>query len=391
MAHCPELESCLKKELPVYLIREGFNLDRALRAIRSGRFEKHDADGAVRILSEAFLREDESVDRSHAIQGEARNPDFVFVSREMQKLDYEISRVARFDFDVLLSGETGVGKDFVASEIHRRSGRGHRPFLSVPLRSLSPTLIESELFGHERGAFSGAERSKPGKFEAAEGGTMYIPEISCLSEDVQLKLLYFMQYKRCLRVGEDPRHHERNCDVRLILATNDDLSELVAQGKLREDFYYRINGLSLHIPPLRQRREDIVPLARHFIDLYGFGKPYDFTQSAIDRMHAYDWPGNVRELANTIKAAIPFASDGVVSEDVLPIKCSSAGHADFITHHLRMMQQLPTYTELEDSLRRSYFQEALLRCQGHVPRAACLAGMSEQGFRKAILRMGFEY
>ncbi len=304
----------------------------------------------------------------------------------MRNLDNELTRIARFDFDILLEGETGVGKDLVAREIHRRSAREGKPFVSVPLRSLSPTLIESELFGHERGAFSGAERSKAGIFESAQGGVLYIPEISCLDEDLQLKLLSFMQYKRFHRVGENPRRPERLCDVRLIFATNEDLTALMHEGRLREDFYYRIRGLSLHIPPLREREDDVLMLAEHFLRLYDFGQQLRLGEKAVEQLRAHHWPGNVRELENVIKAAVPYAADGVVSHvhhDNCTCRQKQPG---MLERYLQDPANLPPYAEMELQLRREYFQGVLQLCENHIPTAARKAGMTEQGFRKALHR-----
>ncbi len=387
-----EISSTLLRSQSVYLLRVGFNVDRIMAALRSGRYERCSPRDATISIKNVLRDGAKEQSRPHSFPAEKQiqeNSQFVFQSSEMQKLDYEVSRIARFEFDVLLSGETGVGKDLVASEIHRRSPRHRSQFVSVPLRSLSPTLIESELFGHERGAFSGAERAKAGKFEAAEKGTVYIPEISCLNEEMQLKLLYFMQYKRCHRVGEDPRKPERRCDVRMIFATNDDLGKLVASGRLREDFYYRIKGLSLHIPPLRERRADILPLVRHFIQRYGHGRQYKLPEDTRRLLTSYSWPGNVRELENSIKAVIPFATGENITPEMIPIggnDCNSTQQHCFHSQ-IEKMAELPPLARLEQEFRKSYFGNVLKRCGNHIPTAASMAGMTEQGFRKAIQKL----
>jgi DNA-binding NtrC family response regulator len=313
--------------------------------------------------------------------------ELVFCSEIMWSLDYELTRVARFDFDVLLEGETGVGKDLVAREIHRRGSRHGKPFVSVPLRSLSPTLIESELFGHERGAFSGAEKTKAGIFESAQGGVLYIPEISCLDEDLQLKLLSFMQYKRFHRVGEDPRRPERLCDVRLIFATNENLLALVHAGRLREDFFYRIKGLSLRIPPLRERGDDVIVLAEHFLKLYDYGQQLRLGDAAIEQLRAHTWPGNVRELENAIKAAVPHAKDGVISHLHLDTCACLQREHKLLQGVLQDPASIPSYAEMEQRLRTEYFRGVLHLCANHIPTAARKAGMTEQGFRKALRRL----
>ena len=251
----------------------------------------------------------------------------VFASEGMKKVHYELTRLAGLTFDVLIQGETGVGKDLCAFEIHQRSPRRDKPFIPVAMRVLSESIIESELFGHEKGAFSGADKAKVGKLEAANGGTLYIPEVSSLTETVQLKLLQFMQYKSIARVGQDSRRPDTRLDVRVIMATNEKLEDAVEKGKMREDFYHRISGVKLTIPPLRDRREDIGPLAEYFMHKFAASvdnRTYSLAPDAIRALENYRWPGNVRELENAIKGALAYSETGVLERADFPMLGSAA-------------------------------------------------------------------
>jgi DNA-binding NtrC family response regulator len=314
---------------------------------------------------------------------------FVYSSDVMKKINYEITRLAQLDVDVILYGETGVGKDLIASQIHMRGKRREKPFIPVSIRSLSDTLIESELFGHEKGSFSGASRSKVGKFEAANRGTIYIPEISTLSEAVQLKLLYFMQYKSITHVGQDPTISEVRLDVRLILATNDNLGELVRQGKIREDFYHRITGVSLKIPALRERKGDINPLVEYFIDLYSELHPSgrcEIDSEVLDAFYVYHWPGNVRELANAIKNAVVYAKDSVLTlRDFPNIVNDPAMHRipdDGVSAPVNGKN--PTLQEAKCRLKKIYFTRLLTEYGNDINRIAKIAGISPQATRRIL-------
>ncbi len=318
---------------------------------------------------------------------------FIYASEVMKKLNFEITRLARLNVDVILQGETGVGKDVVASQIHLRGNRRDKPFIPVSIRSLSDTLIESELFGHEKGAFSGADRSKVGKFEAANNGTVYIPEISSLSETVQLKLLHFMQYKSIARVGQDPTKSETQLDVRLIMATNDNLADLVSQGKIREDFYHRITGVSLHIPPLRERKDDIAPLVDHYVSRYSDLHPTGMCKldpEVLDAFREYHWPGNIRELSNAIKNAMVYAKHPVLTLEDFPNIMNERKR-----HHVSAgdlvnlpADEFPTFKDAEKQLRKIYF-ERLLKKNGHnINTIAKIAGITPQATRRILKNLG---
>jgi DNA-binding NtrC family response regulator len=382
--------------LPVIIVTDHAEAENAVQAMRLGAYDFIPKSFNRDVLSAKIIKalERRTLEISvRALQSTFADyhDRFVFVSDAMKRVHFELSRLASVGFDVLVTGETGVGKDLCAFEIHQRSPRRDRPFIPLAMRSLSETIIESELFGHEKGSFSGADRTRIGKLEAADGGTLYIPEVSSLTETAQLKLLQFLQYKTIARVGQDSRKPETRLDVRIVMATNDNLEDQVHAGKMRADFYHRITGVKLTIPPLRMRREDIVPLSEYFISKYD-PRPKEFrytlTAEAIRAMQSYHWPGNVRELENAIKGALVYASGQELGLSGFPIltdrtrdqrPCASCIATKY--------EQLPAYDEVARELKQGYFEELLRRVDGSIPRAAELAGMSAQGLRKLLKSM----
>jgi two-component system response regulator HydG len=249
-------------------------------------------------------------------------------SAPMEKVFEMIRTVADTTATVLVTGETGTGKELVARAIHANSSRRYSPFVAVSCGALPDTLLESELFGYERGAFTGADRTKKGRFELADGGTLFLDEIGEISLKTQVKLLRVLQEKSFQRLGGT---QSINVDVRVITATNRDLGKAVEEGIFRNDLYYRLNVVNIHLPPLRERREDIPMLAEHFIEKFNleFNKKFDrLEKKALELLMSYHWPGNVRELENVIEraavldqgpelkaASLPFCSVEVTSVD----------------------------------------------------------------------------
>lgn len=379
--------------LPVIVLCNQGNLDQAPAAMRCGAYDfvlrEIPPDLLFEKISRAVRhRELEMQVRVLTTNVADRHDRLVFSSDAMKKINFEITRLANQEFDVLLTGETGVGKDLIAFELHQRSPRAAKPFVTLPLRSLSETLIESELFGHERGAFSGADATRIGKLEAANHGTLYIPEISSLTHSIQLKLLHFLQYKTIVRVGQDSRKPEIPLDVRVIFATNEDLGRLVAQGIMREDFYYRISGVRINIPPLRERPEDIEPLTNYFLSKYSGSATranYSISPELYDALRAYRWPGNVRELENCVKQMLAMTIDGTLK---LPDSFLVAGRAArgepcrvWLENQFAIFTD---YAQAEAQFKRAYFSVLLEKTGNNIPLAAKKAGMTPQGFRKAL-------
>ena len=242
--------------------------------------------------------------------------DLVGQSAALRQVSSQIDLVAPTDASVLILGETGTGKELVAHEIHRRSRRKDKPLVRVNCASIPKDLYESEFFGHAKGAFTGAIKERAGRFEAAEGGTIFLDEIGEVPLELQSKLLRVLQEKSYERVGEDRTRH---ADVRIIAATNRDLKREAAAGRFREDLYYRLNVFPVQVAPLRERREDVPLLAQHFINLsvkeMGCAKPR-LTRAGIIRLQSYAWPGNIRELRNVIERAVILARGGTLDFDL---------------------------------------------------------------------------
>jgi len=229
-----------------------------------------------------------------------------------------VETIAKTNSTILITGESGTGKDLVARAIHYNSLRRDRPFVALNCGGVPETLLESELFGHMRGAFTGADANKKGLMEVAEGGTIFLDEIGEMNMTMQVKLLRVLQDRRFRRLGGT---EEVQADIRVIAATNQDLHKLVASGRFREDLFYRINVIPMHLPPLRERREDIPLLAEHFLEKYAeqMQKPVrSISHTAAAQLQAYGWPGNVRELENVIERAVALEQSSSVLPDSLP-------------------------------------------------------------------------
>ena len=233
---------------------------------------------------------------------------------QMARLRHEITRMAKTDFTILIEGESGSGKELVARQIHEQSARRSGRFVAVNCAALVETLLEAELFGIEDRTATGV-RGRRGKFELADGGTLFLDEVSDLSQAAQAKLLRAIQEMSVERVGG---HTTRTLNTRIVVATNQSLQDLVAQGRFRPDLYYRLSGVDIHVPPLRERRSDILLLANHFLERYRVFRDVQLTDSAVDALVAYDWPGNVRELERVVERAVTLATSDQISVDDLP-------------------------------------------------------------------------
>jgi Nif-specific regulatory protein len=291
-------------------------------------------------------------------------------SGPMRQMYEETARVAETNTTVLIRGESGTGKELIASAIHYHSARAKKPFIKVNCAALPETLVESALFGHERGAFTGADARTKGRFEVANGGTLFLDEIGELSPATQVKLLRVLQEREFERVGgTDPVR----VDVRVIAATNRDLEKALVEGIFREDLYYRLNVFPIFIPPLRERRADILPLADYFAEKYAreHGKTIKrISTTAIDQLACYHWPGNVRELENTIERAVLMADGEVIHGHHLPPTLQTAE---------------ATGTEVSASLggavatfERSLIEDALKTTRGNRAKAARLLSTTER-------------
>lgn len=316
--------------------------------------------------------------------------EIIFESSKMETVLNMINKVAPTDSNVLILGESGTGKELIARAIHRLSKRKERRFFAVDCAALSGTLLESELFGHVKGAFTGALHDKPGVFEVANQGTVFLDEICNIGVDVQAKLLRFLQEREFMPVGA---RETKSVDVRLVFATNRDLKSMVAEGTLREDFYYRIFVYPIGVPPLRHRMSDTPLLAYHFLKKYSesFGKPVrSISRKAMEALCQYEWPGNVRQLENVIQAAI-IASDteGISTKDLPefsePQKVPSLPPRTNVELK-RLKKELRAKTV--EKVERDFLLYALKRNGGNVTRAAEDVGMQRSNFQGLMRRHG---
>jgi len=284
----------------------GVKVDRIL-AEREERLQLRRENVALRVEN-AYLRE----------ETQARYGEIVGESDEMEKVFRWVDRVARSDSTVMIYGESGTGKELVARAIHAGSPRKNGPFIRVNCGALTEGLLDSELFGHEKGAFTGAERQRRGRFELANGGTLFLDEIATISPSTQIRLLRVLQERELERVGGE---ETIPVDVRIIAATNTPAEELQKGSTFREDLFYRLHVVPVTIPPLRERRADVPVLARHFLDKLRDRTNHrvaDLSEPALRRLQEYDWPGNVRELENVMERALVLAETSVLLEDDLP-------------------------------------------------------------------------
>ena len=298
---------------------------------------------------------------------------------EVQKLFRLVSHVARTSTTVLITGESGTGKELIARAIHRQSPRRDKPFVAVNPAAIADTLIESELFGHEKGAFTGAFQRKLGRFELAQGGTLFLDEIATLRPELQAKLLRVLQEREIERVGSG---RAIKIDVRIIAATNVDLTEAVARGGFRGDLYYRLNVVHLAVPPLRARREDIPLLVRHFIRRFNheFGKRIDGpTPEALAALCAYGWPGNVRELQNVVERSAVLVEGASIGVDDLPMELSVGAPGDTFSEAVPL-------NEATDRFERQMVLRMLDRVDGNVSEAARALGIHRNSLKAKLAR-----
>ncbi len=287
--------------------------------------------------------------------------------------------VAPTDSTVLITGESGTGKGLLARKIHELSPRAKGPFVAVDCGTLVPTLFESELFGHVKGAFTGATTHKIGKFELANGGTIFFDEIGNISIDIQAKLLKAVEEKEISPVGS---HRVTKVDVRIIAATNKNLEEEIRKGTFRDDLFYRLNVVSIHIPPLRERKEDIPLLARYFLQNFSRKhrkKVVEFEREVLEKLKAYSWPGNVRELENTIERLVIFAKGETITSAELALAGFKTEETELITDDLPL-----------EEIEKRYILRVLKKSAGNKSKAAKILGIDRKTLREKLRRWGLD-
>jgi len=329
-------------------------------------------------------------------QAEPKITDFVSESQSMQIFMDEVHQVIPSDSPILLMGQTGVGKEHLAKAIHAESPRSAGPFISVNMAATPEQLLESELFGHEQGAFTGAIRYRRGAFELAHGGTIFLDEIGEMPLHLQAKLLQVLQNYEVKPVGGE---NTIELDVRVIAATNQNLEDQIAQENFRRDLYYRLSVLMLTIPPLRDRKEDIPTMVRRFMTFfrYKIGREVNsLSEQALQALCQYDWPGNVRELMNVIERAILLCKTDEISMDELPhafrdnVSVSGAAFSGVSFAAARWLDKtLPDIQkEVTDQVERLYLELALAKTRGRIDQAARIAGIHPRGLYSKMKRLG---
>ena len=381
--------SALEPPVPVLILTAFATVDTAIQAIRAGAYDYlskpfriEEIKLAVRRALETQRLQRENLQYRQALRERDRVENLVGHSPAMVELYRTIARVAPLDTTVLIQGETGTGKELVARAIHQASPRGQRPFTVVDCAALPETLVESELFGHEKGAFTGATQSRRGLLEAAAGSTCLLDEVGELTPPLQARLLRVLQERVIRRVGGT---EPIPVDVRIIAATNRDLRKLVDEGRFREDLFYRLNVVTIHVPPLRERAEDVPLLAQHFLRraAAAAGKTVvGLTREALDLLAAYPWPGNVRELEHVIERAVVLTTSTLLTPEDLPPELRPMAPAPPADRPARRMT-------LEE-LKRWYVEQVLAETGGNKARAAEILGIDRRTLYRILSRTGEE-
>ena len=400
----------IRADATVVVITAHGTMDTAIQAMQRGAYDylnkPFDLD-EVLLLSERALaasRLTQEVARLRTGLAEVREFS-ALIGRHprMQDVYKTIGRIAGTDVTVLLRGESGTGKELVARAIHHYSRRSGRPFVAVSCAAIPGTLLESEMFGHERGAFTDAKERRLGKFELAHGGTLYLDEIGDMPVDLQTKLLRALQERTIERVGG---HESIAIDVRVLAATNRDLEALMKEGRFREDLYYRLNVVTVNLPPLRERRRDIPLLVEHFLAKHveELGER-GVAPEALDRLVGYDWPGNVRELENVVQRAMVMATAGVILPEHLPIGPVSAAASVAVdatleeiierklmecVRGLRERSSANLYDLVVGLVEKPLLRAVLRETSGNQVRAAQILGINRNTLRKKLTEHGID-
>jgi len=367
---------------PVVFLTAFASVESAVEAMRAGAVDyitKPYEEDRILLTLERTLKLSrlikENRDLKKALHKQITDDEIIYVSKAMATVMDFAARVANGETAVLVSGESGTGKELLARYIHHKSPRSNKRFVPVNCAAISAGLVESELFGHEKGAFTSADKNKIGKFEFASGGTLFLDEIGDLPLEARAKFLRTLQEKTIQRVGGND---EIDVDVRVICATNQNLPELVETGKFRQDLYFRINVFPINPPPLRERKSDVIPLAMHFFEkMVQGGQIPEITEGAQKALCTYNWPGNVRELANAVERSVILAGgNGKITADTLSFLKTTPVSCNTVTD----LQIPPDGLSLE-AVKKNLVKQALAATDNNQTAAARLLGLSRAKFR----------
>jgi len=392
--------SSREPEIPVIVITAHSDLDSAVSAYRGGAFEylpkPFDIDDAIELVSRASRVKISTAAGNDAVD----TPKMIGQAPAMQEVFRAIGRLARSSMTVLITGESGTGKELVAQALHENSPRAAKPFVALNTSAITPELLESELFGHERGAFTGADKRRIGRFEQADGGTLFLDEIGDMSAQLQTRLLRVLAEGEFFRVGGQ---QSIRVDVRVIAATHQDLAQAVKTERFREDLFHRLNVMHISVPSLRDRREDVPELARFYLRRAADELDVEskmLTSGAVQLLSRYEWPGNVRELTNICRRLTVTAAGREIRERDLPAELGGAARpdvesgwtADLASWAERQLSENgpPLLDEALPAFERTLIRAALLHAQGKRSEAARLLGWGRNTLSRKIKELGLK-
>jgi two-component system, NtrC family, nitrogen regulation response regulator GlnG len=389
---------------PVVFITAHGTTETAIEAMKSGAFDYLVKPVNLERMSQVIDRAYEAarlMDSPAVLPAEEKGDRIVGRSPVMQEMCKAIGRIAPQDVNVLILGESGVGKELVARALYQHSRRADRPFLAINCAAIPENLLESELFGHEKGSFTGADRRRIGKFEQCNGGTLFLDEIGDMSPALQVKMLRVLQDQRFERVGSNEPIQTR---VRVLAATNHNLERDVEEGRFRKDLYYRLKVATVQVPPLRDRSDDVAELAHYFLFRFNreLGRPlHAFAPEALERLQAYAWPGNVRELQSVIKHAMLNASGNVLLPEFLPPELRAAGKPEkapapaadrldleALIDALLQRGEADIHAKVVETVERLLLARTLAHTHGHQAQASDLLGLNRATLRHKLRALG---
>jgi two-component system NtrC family response regulator len=386
----------MNPEIQLVIITAHGTIENAVEAMKEGAFDyllkPVNLDELDFLIKKIFERKNlisenkylkEQLSEKYGFKG------LIAYSKAMDDVLNLAARVAESKATVLIRGESGTGKEILAKAIHYASPRADNPFVAVNCAALNENLLESEMFGHEKGSFTGADKQKRGRFELADTGTLFLDEVGDLPPSTQIKLLRVLQEGQFERVGGTSTLYT---DVRIISATNRNIEQLISENKFREDLYYRLNVVTINIPPLRERREDLIHLIEHFLKKYITDtrkEKAEFSKEALDILMKYDYPGNVRELENIVHHSVVLAREEIITTDDLP------GNLRIQKNDLKNIESFPdneglSFTEQVENLEKKLIFRALDKSGGNQTKAAKMLGISERNLRYRLNKWGIK-
>ena len=374
----------IRPDVPVILMTAYGNTAQAVSAMRRGAadyitkpLDLNELDLVIQRELEHSTLLSENRRLREIVEERGRAEGLISISSVMQEVINTALRAAASDASILILGESGTGKEILARAIHAASPRANKPFIPIHCAALPEGLIQSELFGHEKGAFTGATMRREGRFEQAHRGTVFIDEVGDIPLNLQVQLLRVLQERTFERLGGV---HTISVDVRILTATNRNLQTAIHNGDFREDLYYRLGVITVEIPPLRERKEDIHPLIQHFLKRYAPGREMEISREAMDMLMKYRWPGNIRELENVIERAVVLSRNDMIATRDLPPHLR-----DNQTELIKEDRSLP---ELVADLEKTLIQQALIHAKGNQSQAARILGISERNLRYKLNKYG---